>query len=135
MQVSNEIQGLLHQTLCVDRTASGDDIKKAYRKLAHRYQRDVSRESKSEEKFKEIAEAYATLKASEKRREYDNPGKHPAGEEFDVPPEWLQRYGHVGTSTFDGVDLADIPKAFRAGGRGDARGRSRGSFPIPGEDY
>jgi len=51
-----------------------------------------------------------------------------------VPPEWQQRYA-AGASTFDDVDLADILNAFRAGGGGDARGRRRTSFPIPGEDY
>jgi curved DNA-binding protein CbpA len=123
-----------YQALGVDRTASEDDIKKAYRRLAHRYHPDVSTEPKAEEKFKEIAEAYATVKDPEKRREYDNLGRHPAGEEFDVPPEWQQRYG-AGASSFDDVDLADILNAFRAGGRGDARGRRGASFPIPGEDY
>ncbi|OWW18465.1 DnaJ C-terminal domain-containing protein [Noviherbaspirillum denitrificans] len=123
-----------YQALGVDRTASDDDIKKAYRKLAHRYHPDVSKEPKAEEKFKEVAEAYATLKDPEKRREYDNLGRHPAGEEFNAPPEWQQRYG-AGASTFDDVDLADILNAFRAGGHGDARGRRRAGFPISGEDY
>ncbi len=123
-----------YQALGVDRTASKGDIKKAYRKLAHRYHPDVSKESKAEEKFKEIAEAYATLKDPEKRQEYDNLGRHSAGEEFNVPPEWQQCYG-AGASSFDDVDLADILNAFRAGTRGDARGRRATSFPKPGEDY
>ncbi|TCS32596.1 curved DNA-binding protein [Paucimonas lemoignei] len=123
-----------YQALGVDRTASEDDIKKAYRKLAHRYHPDVSKEPKAEEKFKEIAEAYATLKDPEKRKEYDNLGRHPAGEEFNVPPDWQQRYDGS-SSAFDDVDLADILNAFRAGGRGDGSGRGRASFPIPGENY
>lgn len=123
-----------YQALGVDRAASDDDIKKAYRKLAHRYHPDVSKEPKAEEKFKEIAEAYATLKDPEKRQEYDNLGRHPAGAEFNVPPEWQQRYGD-GSSVFDDVDLADILNAFRGGGRAEGRGRGRASFPIPGENY
>ncbi|MDB5797113.1 MAG: molecular chaperone DnaJ [Paucimonas sp.] len=123
-----------YQALGVERTASDEDIRKAYRKLAHRYHPDVSRDPKGEEKFKEIAEAYATLKDPEKRREYDRLGRHSAGEEFSAPPEWQQHYG-AGATAFDDVDLADILNAFRHGaGRGQA-GRRRGGFAAPGEDY
>ena len=51
----------------VDRKASADEIKKAYRKLARKYHPDVSKEVGSEEKFKELGEAYETLKDPEKR--------------------------------------------------------------------
>jgi curved DNA-binding protein len=132
-----------YETLGVTRTASADEVKKAYRKLAHKYHPDVSKDPKGEEKFKEIAEAYATLKDPEKREEYDNLGRHPAGENFTPPPEWQQQYG-AGASMFDDVDLSDLLNAFRAGGgagmgrgAGAARGHGRGhaSFAMPGEDY
>jgi curved DNA-binding protein len=125
-----------YQALGVDRNASADDIKKAYRKLAHKYHPDVSKDPEAEKKFKEVAEAYATLKDPEKRQEYDNLGRRPAGEEFSPPPEWQQYYG-AGASDFDDVDLADILNAFRTAGHGggQGRGRGRGTFPVPGQDF
>jgi len=57
-----------YEALGVERTATHADIKKAYRKLAHKYHPDVSADPNSEAKFKDIAEAYATLKNPEKRQ-------------------------------------------------------------------
>ena len=65
-----------YATLGVDRTASADEIKKSYRKLARKYHPDVSKEPDAEERFKEVAEAYETLKDSEKRAAYDQLGRH-----------------------------------------------------------
>jgi len=48
-----------YQILGLERTASAEDIKRAYRKLAHKYHPDVSKDPSGEERFKEIAEAYA----------------------------------------------------------------------------
>jgi len=122
-----------YETLGLTRTASADDIRKAYRKLAHKYHPDVSKDPKGEEKFKEIAEAYATLKSPEKREEYDRLGRHPAGQSFTPPPEWQRQYG-AGGSIFDDVDLSDLLNAFRSGSaRGAGRGRKH--FSMPGEDY
>lgn len=125
-----------YETLGVARTATLDEIKKAYRRLAHKYHPDVSKDPAGEEKFKEIAEAYATLKDADKREEYDNLGRHPAGESFTPPPEWQQRYAaDAGASFFDDVDLSDILNAFRSGaGRAGAR-RGHAHFAMPGEDY
>jgi curved DNA-binding protein len=121
-----------YQTLGVERGASDADIKKAYRKLAHKYHPDISKDPEGEEKFKEIAEAYATLKDPGKRAEYDNLGRHRPGEEFTPPPEWGQQFG--GDNQFyDDVDLADILSAFRNAGHGERR--HAGQFPMPGQDY
>ena len=95
-----------YQTLGVDRNASAEDIKRAYRKLAHEYHPDVSKDPKGEEKFKDIAEAYATLKDPEKRKEYDSLGRRPAGESFTPPPDRQTHFG-AGASAVDEVDLAD----------------------------
>jgi curved DNA-binding protein len=121
-----------YQALGVPRDAGAEEIKRAYRKLAHQYHPDISDDPKAEEKFKEVAEAYATLKDPEKRAEYDRLGRRRAGEEFQPPPDWQQQYG-AGASAFDDVDLADIFAAFRRGNAEDAPFQSR--FPIPGQDY
>ena len=69
-------------------TATTDEIKKSYKRLAHRFHPDVTKDPKGEEKFKEIGEAYATLNDKEKRVAYDDLGKHGTGEEFRPPPIW-----------------------------------------------
>lgn len=121
-----------YQTLGIERSASAEDIKRAYRKLAHQYHPDVSKDPKSEEKFKEIAEAYATLKDPDKRKEYDSLGSRPAGANFTPPPDWQQHFG-AGASYFDDVDLADILSAFTSSRHGGGRGRRQGA--TAGQDY
>ncbi len=123
-----------YQTLGIERTATIDDIKKAYRKLAHKYHPDVSKDAKGEEKFKEIAEAYTTLKNAEKRREYDDLGKRPAGESFTPPPEWQQQYGTSG-SDFEDVDISDLLNAFRSSGFANGSTHQHADRPLPGDDY
>lgn len=62
----------LYGVLGVSRSASEDEIKKAYRKLSKKYHPDANQGNKeAEEKFKEVSEAYATLEDKEKRRAYD----------------------------------------------------------------
>ena len=58
----------------VDRDASQDEIKRAYRKLARRYHPDVSSEADAEARFQELQEAYEVLKDPEKRQAYDQMG-------------------------------------------------------------
>ncbi len=120
-----------YETLGVTRTASSDEIKKSYRKLAHQYHPDVSEDPAGEEKFKEIGEAYATLKDKEKRAAYDELGRHPAGEEFRPPPNWSgQQNGQA--YSFDDIDLSDLFASFSKGGRHNQQSRS---IPILGQDY
>ena len=73
----------------VERDASQDDIKRAYRRLARKYHPDVSKESDAEARFKDLGEAYAVLKDPEKRAAYDQLGANwKAGESFRPPPDW-----------------------------------------------
>ncbi|HYH40465.1 MAG TPA: DnaJ domain-containing protein, partial [Burkholderiales bacterium] len=81
-----------YAALGVDKTASADDIKKAYRKLARKYHPDVSKEKDATEKFQAVSEAYETLKDSEKRAAYDQLGSLQAGQEFRPPPDWEQQF-------------------------------------------
>ena len=62
-----------YKVLGVDRDASPDQIKKAYRKLAKKFHPDTSDEENAEERFKEIAEAYSVLSDPQKKTAYDNP--------------------------------------------------------------
>jgi curved DNA-binding protein len=121
-----------YASLGLERGASDADIKKAYRKLAHKYHPDVSKETGAETKFKEVAEAYHTLRDPEKRAAYDQLGTHAQGEEIRPPPNWGPAPSGPEES-FEGIDLADL-LASLAGGRARSAGAgSRRSYR--GEDY
>ncbi len=117
-----------YEILGVKRDASDDEIKKAYRKLARKYHPDVSTDPKGEERFKDVSEAYKTLKDPQARAAYDNLGKHRPGEDFRPPPDWGQGFA-AGDFAYEDIDLSDLFAAF---GGGRQRGRP---VPIPGQDY
>ena len=124
-----------YASLGVPRDARTDDIRKAYRKLAQKYHPDVTKDPQGEEKFKEVAEAYQTLKDPEKRKAYDELGSgFASGQEFRPPPGWEQRFGEApneGRFSFDDVDLSDLFESLSRG----RRGASRGPRKMRGEDF
>jgi len=119
-----------YAALGVARDADSDAIKKAYRKLARQNHPDMSKAAGAEARFKEVAEAYATLKDSEKRAAYDALGRRPVGEEFAPPPQWRQAQPSAGPM-FDDMDLADLLAAMGGG----QRSSQQGPAVIDGRDY
>jgi curved DNA-binding protein len=86
-----------YKILGVERAASKDDIKRAYRRLARKYHPDVSKEPNAEARFKEMKEAYEVLKDPEKRSAYDQFGANwKAGQDFQPPPNWQREYSFGG---------------------------------------
>ena len=126
--------------LGVERTASDEQIKKAYRHLARKYHPDVSKDPAGEDKFKDAAEAYKTLKDATARKAYDRLGSHPSGEEFQPSQDWGEQFKTQfgdGTSSFDGVDLSDLFASFSQGRGRDGNGReqSHRNRVVAGEDF
>jgi len=129
-----------YQTLGVKRDASGDEIKRAYRRLARKFHPDVSKEADAEKRFKEVGEAYAVLKDPEKRAAYDQLGANwKAGQEFRPPPGWDQGFEFHGGG-FTGAEAARFSDFFESlFGRGgsftpDFGGQADRTFHARGED-
>src|SRR6266478_10232017 len=120
-----------YETLGVSKTATEDEIRSAFRKLARKYHPDVAKDKKAaEEKFKQINEAYEVLGDPEKRKKYDQLGadwNQPGG--FQPPPGWgtqqpgggFRRYGTGDGGgvefEFGGTGFSDFFEQFFGGGR------------------
>lgn len=112
-----------YDTLGLSRSASTDEIKKAYRKLAMKYHPDRNPDDKAaEEKFKEATEAYEVLSDTEKRRIYDTYGR-----------EGLLNSGYRGPGNFEDIfsSFSDIFSDIFGGGFGRRQNRHG---PRPGAD-
>jgi curved DNA-binding protein len=122
-----------YKILGVERGASEDEIKKAYRKLARKYHPDVSKEPNAKERFQEVSEAYETLRDKEKRAAYDSLGSgFRQGQDFRPPPDWFDRFGGGGRAEdLHGVDLGELFESMGLFGRAGRRGRRS----FAGEDY
>lgn len=83
-----------YKIMGVDRKATQDEIKRAYRKLARKYHPDVSKEADAETRFKDLGEANEVLSDPEKRAAYDQLGSNwKARQDFHPPPGWGSRSG------------------------------------------
>jgi len=86
-----------YKTMGVERDATQEEIKHAYRKLARKYHPDVTDDPEGEKRFKEVGEAYAVLKDPEKRAAYDQLGSNwQAGQDFNPPPGWDEGFEFSG---------------------------------------
>ncbi len=111
-----------YEVLGVDKNASADEIKRAYRQLAKKYHPDMNPgDAEAEAKFKEVNEAYAVLSDEEKKQKYDQYG-HAA---FD-PSAGGGGFG----GGFEGFDFSDIFSSFFGG---STRTQTRNS-PVEGDD-
>lgn len=94
-----------YSVLGLSRTATEDEIKRSYRKLARKYHPDVSKEPQAEERFKEIQEAYEVLKDPKKRGAYDQLGANwKNGQDFRPPPGWQSSGGFEDVFAGGGAD-------------------------------
>ena len=122
-----------YRILGVPRSASQEEIKKAYRRLARKYHPDVSAQADAEARFKEVNEANEVLCDPEKRSAYDRLGANwRAGQDFRPPPGWAGNggAGHAGGQGFDGFsDFFESLFGARSGGR-----RRTPGFQMRGAD-
>ena len=131
-----------YKILGVERTATQDEIKRAYRKQARAFHPDVSKEAGAEAKFKDAGEAYEVLKDPEKRAAYDELGANwKQGQEFRPPPNWDAGFEYSGGG-FEGAEAAQFSDFFEQMFGGMRGGRSGGGgfagqreFHAQGQDH
>jgi curved DNA-binding protein len=126
-----------YKTLGVDRKASQDEIKRAYRKLARKYHPDVNKEPDADSHFKEIGEAYEVLKDPEKRSAYDQlgPGWR-EGQEFRPPPKWSDNFAFTADREQAAHHFSDFFEHLFGGmAAGDVNLRYGREFQAKGDDF
>jgi curved DNA-binding protein len=129
-----------YEIMGVERNATQDEIKRAYRKLARKYHPDVSKEADAEVRFKEVGEAYEVLKDPEKRAAYDQLGSNwQAGQDFNPPPGWDAGFEFSGGG-YTEADAAHFSDFFedlfgRGGSHGFRTGGGQRGVHMKGQDH
>ena len=128
-----------YEILGLHRGAGAEEVKRAYRKLAHKYHPDVSKERNAEAKFKELQEAYEVLKDPEKRATYDQLGRnYRSGQQFRPPPDWEQRFNAGGGRGFSDLNgFSDFFSSLFGAGVGGGQARAEadaGSLEVSVEE-
>ena len=136
-----------YKTLGVDKTATADDIRKAYRKLVRKYHPDVSKEPDAAQRMRDVNEANDVLSDKEKRTAYDtlyervqNGGAQWSGQNFQPPPGWDEgftfRRGTGANGAFsDESGFSDFFSSIFGSARSQKTSSgTRNTFKIPGED-
>jgi len=124
-----------YQVLGVPRGATAEDIKRAHRQMARKLHPDVSKVPDTEERFKELGEAYEVLKDPEKRAAYDRLGANwKSGQDFTPPPEWDSGVEFPGG--FNEGDATQFSDFFESlfGRRFRTAGGGRATIHVQGED-
>lgn len=125
-----------YKILGVSKTASQEEIQRAYKKLAKKYHPDVSKEPDAEEQFKRVNEAYEVLKSPETRQQYDAfGGQYRAGQRVREPHGWAGaqgvRFEDFMGGAAQGGGFSDFFKMFMGGaGMGGASPRGTSSSPF-----
>ena len=124
-----------YKILGVERDASQDQIKQAYRKLARKYHPDINKEANAENLFKDIGEAYEVLKDPEKRVAYDQFGANwREGQNFEPPPNWDAGFEFRGAG-YTGADASQFSDFFESlFGKNQRTNHRHYNFRMHGED-
>jgi curved DNA-binding protein len=129
-----------YEVLGVEHTASADEIKKAFRRLARKHHPDISKAADAAVRMQALNEAHEVLRDPEKRAAYDRVGQGArSGQEFAPPPGWDSGFEFSGTPEAfgDGADHSAFFEAlFGAARRGGGRGRHPGGeTSMRGQDH
>ena len=125
-----------YDILGVSKSASEDDIKRAYRKLARKYHPDLNKDNpkEAEEKFKEVNEAYHVLSDADKRAQYDQMGPDAFQQASQGGGAGYGGFGGFGQGGFNGqgfdfggFDMGDIFDMFTGGSRRQPNGPEQGA--------
>ena len=130
-----------YQVLGIERTASDDEVRKAYRKLARKFHPDVSKEPDAELRMRDVNEANDVLRDKDKRAAYDAladrvaRGGHPDGD-FRPPPNWDEGYEFHRGARDGPADQAEFSDFFSSlFGAAERRQAGRQSYKARGEDH